>query len=203
MGGKTNRAPGKLQFNRWNVGISDELAQLEALRSVGSLTEHEFQKAKQKILAADGGQTPGGTEAPSPEASHAYPYPHDPPATNAHRIPGQIFGIEEETWCTLMHLSQLLVFMGGIGIAVPIAMWAVSKDDSELARQHGDRIMNWLISSLIYGAIAGVLCFVLIGLPLLIILLCMDVVFPIVGAIKANQGTTWSYPTAIKFLRED
>ena len=38
------------------------------------------------------------------------------------------------------------------------------------------------------------LTFVVIGVPLLIVLAVAGIVFPIVGAIKANSGEFWEYP---------
>ena len=109
----------------------------------------------------------------------------------------------EQTWCTLMHLPQLLLFAGGFGIAVPIIMGVLSKEDSDLARRHGNRMMNWLISSFIYLVISGLLVLVLLGIPLLIAVAILTVVFPVMAALKANEGQLWSYPLTIRFLQED
>ncbi len=162
--------------------IADELARLQALRDAGSLTEIEFEEAKRKVLH----------EQPQPAMS----------GFGGSSVPGQILGVNEETYCTLMHLSQLLV-VSGLGIVAPIVMWVISKDESDLARRHGNRMMNWLISSLIYAFVSGLLSMVLIGIPLLILILILDFVFPIMAAVKANNGEIWSYPGAIRFFEED
>lgn len=160
------------------MGISDELRELEQLRSSGALTDEEFQDAKKQVLNG------------KPDSSFS-------------NQPGRIYGMAEDTWCMLMHFAQLLIFAGGIGIAVPIVMWAISKDDSRSAARHGARMMNWLISSLIYAVVSGILCFVVIGIPLLIVLLVLDIVFPIMAALKAKDGILWPYPMTIKFIKED
>ena len=67
------------------MSISDEISRLEQLRSQGTLTDEEFVEAKQQVL--DG--VPGAVEIISD---------------------GRIFGIPENTWCLLMHLSQLTWF---------------------------------------------------------------------------------------------
>jgi uncharacterized Tic20 family protein len=164
------------------MSLADELARLQQLRESGALNEAEFEEAKQKAIQASNQSNRSlfGTE----------------------QAPGQLYGLPEETWCILMHLSQLLV-ISGLGIVVPIVMWAISKDQSELARRHGNRMMNWLLSSLIYVAAAGLLSFILIGFPLLVLILLLDFVFPIIAAYKANQGILWSYPLAIRFFDED
>lgn len=103
----------------------------------------------------------------------------------------------------LMHLSQLLIFAGGIGIAAPVVMWAVSKDDSRAANRHGLVILNWYISALIYGLVAGALCFIVIGIFIVPVLAALTVIFPIIGAMKCNEGTLWKYPLSIQFFDPD
>jgi len=155
------------------MSIADEIAQLEELRSQGTLTDAEFAEAKQRVLE-------GGSSGHS----------------------GRILGIEENTWCMLMHLSPLATW-SGVGVILPLVMWAISKDESYLARRHGARMMNWLISSVIYAAVAGILSLVVIGIPLLIVLGICSVAFPILAAVKCNNNELWSYPMAIEFLSED
>lgn len=164
--------------------IADELARLQQLRDSGALTEIEFEEAKRRAIEEH-------------NASPASPF-----GFAGSSVPGQVFGVDEKTWCTLMHLSQLLV-VSGLGIVVPIVMWVLSKDQSDLARRHGNRMMNWLLSSLIYAAVAGVLFLVFIGIPLALLILVLDFVLPIIAAVKANGGEVWSYPLAIRFFDED
>jgi uncharacterized Tic20 family protein len=46
-----------------------------------------------------------------------------------------------------------------------------------------------------------VLCFVLIGFPLLFAVLILSIVFPIIGAVKAANGELWPYPLSIAFMK--
>jgi len=103
----------------------------------------------------------------------------------------------------LLHLSQLLALMtGGLGIVAPIVMWAIAKDKSPQVDRHGKIVLNWIISCLIYGAVSVILIAVIIGALLLIVLGILAIVFPIIGAMKANNdGTAWDYPLSIKFFR--
>jgi uncharacterized protein len=155
--------------------LTEELDRLNQMRNDGTLSESEFVKAKQTVLS--GGSVGSG--------------------------PGQICGMGQNTWIMLMHLSQLLTFAGGIGIAAPIVMWALGKDESREANRHGLMIINWFISALIYSVIGGILCFVVIGIPILVVLAVISVVFPIVGGIKAGNGEYWRYPLTIEFFSVD
>jgi uncharacterized Tic20 family protein len=59
-----------------------------------------------------------------------------------------------------------------------------------------------MISATIYGVISFVLMFVLVGLLTGAVVWLMAVIFPIIGAIKANNdGELWEYPLTIKFLK--
>ena len=167
------------------MSLADELARLQRLRDEGVLTEVEFEQAKRKAIEQ---------HAPPPGSSFG--------GLGGAKVPGQVYGVDEKIWSALMHLSQLLI-ASVLGIAVPIVMWLLSKDHSEFTRRQGNRMMNWLLSTLIYFAACGILTFVFIGIPLGFIVLILDVVFPIVAAIKATKGETWSYPLAIRFFPED
>jgi uncharacterized Tic20 family protein len=166
--------------------IADELARLKELRDSGSLTETEFEEAKRKALQEQ------------PQAASGFGGPH----VSGQVVSGQVMGVNEELYCVLMHLSQLLV-VSGLGIIVPIAMWVIGKDESDFVRRQGNRMMNWFLSSLIYAVVFGLLCLVFIGIPLLMLLAILEIVFPVIAAIKANNGEFWSYPMAIRFFEED
>ena len=108
-----------------------------------------------------------------------------------------------DTYCMLLHLSQLSgIFLLPLGVALPIIMWAANKDSQPVVDAHGRRALNWLISLFIYGVVSAILAAIYIGLLALIGLVCLGIAFPIIGAVKAHAGQAWSYPLAIKFLKE-
>lgn len=105
-------------------------------------------------------------------------------------------------WAMFLHLSQFAGYLIPLaGMLAPIIIWIMKKDDMPELDPHGKAVINWIISAFIYFVISGVLSVVLIGIPLLIILSVLAIVFPIVGAIKANGGEVWDYPMSIRFLR--
>ena len=112
------------------------------------------------------------------------------------------WGMELKSYLLLMHLSQLAGFIIPFGgLIVPIIMWATNKDQSREIDNHGKVILNWIISAMIYGAICFVLIFVVIGVFGLMALGLCGLIFAIIGAIKANEGTLWQYPLSIKFFK--
>lgn len=108
---------------------------------------------------------------------------------------------ETRQWATFLHLSSLAgVLVPGAGFVLPIVLWQLKKNELPGIDAHGKVVTNWIASSLIYGAICGMLVFVLVGLPLLGILAVLGLIFPIIGAIKANNGELWTYPLSIRFF---
>jgi len=105
-------------------------------------------------------------------------------------------------WAMFLHLSLFAGFLVPMaGLVVPIIIWQLKKEEFPEIDEHGKIVVNWIISSFIYAAVCVVLCFVLIGIPLLFVLGVLSIVFPIIGGIKANDGQVWKYPLSIQFLK--
>lgn len=102
----------------------------------------------------------------------------------------------------LTHLSQMLDFVTGIGgFIVPLILWIVKKDDVEGMDEHGKAILNFRISMFLYVLICIPMVF-LFGLGLLgfLVIGIFYFIFPIINAVKANNGEEPSYPMSIQFL---
>lgn len=154
----------------------DQLEKLKRLHDDGVLSAEEFQAEKARILSiAETGERK------------------------------QFWGMEERVFCMLIHLSQLLgvilPFIPFIGVIVPVAMWASEKDRSRAVDIHGRNVLNWVISYIIYFAVSLLLMVILIGGVLLVAVIVVNIVFAIMGAIKASNGEYWKYPLALPFFK--
>jgi len=110
---------------------------------------------------------------------------------------------DEKQMGLFLHLSGLafaLVFP--LGIVLPIILWQTQKDKMPALDAHGKMVTNWMISATIYGVISFVLMFFLVGFLTGAAVWLMAIIFPIIGALKANnEGELWEYPLTIKFLK--
>ena len=162
------------------MSMADEIEKLNQLRLSGAITEEEYQTSKSALL--NGQQV-------------------------ADKKPNQVVvstQMDEKTWAILLHLSQFCGFLIPLaGLVVPIVLWQVKKNESQLIDQHGRIVANWLVTAFIAGIVFFMLSFLLIGIPLLILLGVLCIVFPIVGAIKAHDGIAWPYPGSYRFFPED
>ena len=109
---------------------------------------------------------------------------------------------DEKLWCSFIHLSQLCSFIFPLlGYVIPIVLWQLKKDKSELIDLNGRIVTNWILSKIIYYCISGFLCVFIVGIPLILGLAVLAIVFPIVGAVKINSGESWRYPLSITFIK--
>lgn len=117
--------------------------------------------------------------------------------------PGSVDGDDRELrlWATILHLSLLAGLIVPLaGLVVPVVIYLVKKDDLPGLKAHAYVVFNWIISLVIYAVICLILVILIIGLFLFWILGLLALIFPIIGAIKANDGEVWQYPLAIRFL---
>ncbi len=109
---------------------------------------------------------------------------------------------DEKIWCSFIHLSQLCSFIFPLlGSVIPIVLWQLKKDKSELIDLNGRIVTNWILSKFIYYCVSIFLCVFIVGIPLVLGLVVLAIVFPIVGAVKINSGESWRYPLSITFIK--
>jgi uncharacterized Tic20 family protein len=109
---------------------------------------------------------------------------------------------EQRQMGLFLHLSQLASLIVPVaGIVLPVIIWQTQKEKMPALDAHGKMVVNWMLSELIYGIVSVILMFVLVGILTMLAVVVMGVVFPIIGAIKANNGEFWEYPLTIKFLK--
>lgn len=162
------------------MDLIEELEKLNAMHSNGTLSDEEFQSAKDALLAKH--------QSAGTKFKHAV----------------EEVSSDDTTWGTLIHLSQFCGYLIPLGgWVVPLTLWLVKRSDSRIVDLHGRIVINWLLSEILYGILFGVLCFIFIGIPLLAILLILGFIYPVVGAIKASSGETWNYPGSIRFFSLD
>ena len=104
-------------------------------------------------------------------------------------------------WALFLHLSQLAGYVVPFaGWIAPILIWQLKKQEMPALDAHGKVVVNWILSALIYATVCVILIFFVIGIPLLIVLMLLGLIFPIIGAIKASNGEVWPYPLSIRFF---
>lgn len=97
----------------------------------------------------------------------------------------------------LCHVSSLL----GVGIVLPLIVYLVKRREANLVAAHAGEALNFHLSMLIYAVLCFPLVFVVIGIPLLIALGVIALVFTIIATVHAANGGFYRYPLTIRLVR--
>ena len=105
----------------------------------------------------------------------------------------------------LAHWSFILSVVVPFGsIIIPLVLYhTVGKTDSYV-KDNAKEVLNLVIYAFILSIVFGILCFVLIGVPLLMLLALYLLIFPIIAAIQTmdvNSGSkVYEYPCIFRVL---
>ncbi len=110
---------------------------------------------------------------------------------------------EDKQTLMLTHLSQLLNYITGFGgLIVPLVIWTTNRDKIHQMDEQGKSIINFQLSMMIYAFICIPLIFLLgLGILGLIVVGIVSLIFPIINAVKVNNGETPNYPMSIRFIK--
>ena len=109
---------------------------------------------------------------------------------------------DERTWAMLCHFSAFsgLIFPFGNFLA-PLIIWLIKKEEMPFIEDQGKEVLNFQISMTIYLLISGLLCIILIGIPIVIGLVIFCFIITIIAAISANDGTPYRYPINLRLIK--
>lgn len=83
----------------------------------------------------------------------------------------------------------------------PLIIWLIKREESSFIDYHGKEYFNFIISYFVYTVICGILTLILIGIIGLWLVGVLHVVFTIVAAIKAYDGTEYRIPGIFRFIK--
>jgi uncharacterized Tic20 family protein len=109
---------------------------------------------------------------------------------------------QDRSLLVLAHLSQLVPLLVGFGsLLLPLIIWMTNKHRIYQMDAHGKQIVNFQLSLIIY-AIICVPLILLLGLGLIgfIVLGIISIIFPIINAIRVNNGERPNYPLSLSFI---
>jgi uncharacterized protein len=110
---------------------------------------------------------------------------------------------DEKMWGMFCHLSALVALLGVPfgNLLGPLVVYLIKRDEYSFVNSQGKESLNFQISVIIYYAIAGVLCLILIGFVLLGIIFLFHIIYTVIASIKAHNGEHYHYPLTIRFLK--
>ena len=189
---------------------AEELDKLKKLHESGTITDEQYERAKARLLEEGGDEVRDADERADDRRDDErrprrrrdrYDDEYDDDDYDRRPSP-RARQKKSREWCMMLHLSLLaghVVAFGGI--IAPIVIWQTQKAEYPEIDVHGKNAVNWLITWVLYMIVSVILCFVFVGIPLVIVGAVLGIVFPIIAGLKANEGIVWKYPMAIPFLK--
>jgi uncharacterized protein len=113
--------------------------------------------------------------------------------------------IEGTGYSVMIHISALIfsfLWAGSVpilNIIVPLVLWLVKKDNAFIDF-HGREAVRFQVFFTIYALLFFVLIFVTFGfaiflaIPLGVVFFAIEILFPIIAAVKAADGKHYCYP---------
>jgi uncharacterized Tic20 family protein len=126
-------------------------------------------------------------EAPKTEAA--------PPAEEPQAAVGQV-SQDAKNMGMLCHLLGLLTSFIG-----PLILWLIKKDDDPFIDSQGKEALNFQITVMIAGVVAGISSVICIGLVLAPAVIILDIVFSIIACVKSSKGEDYRYPVSIRLIK--
>lgn len=96
----------------------------------------------------------------------------------------------------LTHIMGLM-----FGFVGPLIIYAVT--DDEFVKKNASRAFSWQIFLLLYMVLSLFMISFIIGILFLPLLFLLNLVFCIVGAVKAGNGEIWDYPGTVDLLERN
>jgi len=106
-------------------------------------------------------------------------------------------------WGMLCHLTALSGFVGvPFGhVLGPLICWLIKKNEFDFVDDQGKEALNFQITLTLVGIACIPFVFILIGIPMLIAVGVLGIVFSIIAALKANEGVRYRYPFAWRLIK--
>ena len=107
---------------------------------------------------------------------------------------------QERTWAMLAHLLSFVAAYVALGFLAPLVVMLVLGPRSAYVRGHAVEALNFNLSWLLYAIVAGVLAFLVVGIPILVALGIAYVVLVVIASVRAYNGQRYRYPLTIRFV---
>ena len=130
------------------------------------------------------------------------PYHAPPLSASATEFPG-VIDKDSRTWAMAAHLLGLSGFIIPFGnVLGPLVIWLMKRDELSFVGDQAKESLNFQISMTLVGIGLFLLGFLTcgVGFFLLPLLGLAGLVFPVIAAIKANDGIVYRYPFILRLL---
>jgi len=110
---------------------------------------------------------------------------------------------EARKWAMLCHYAAFAWFLAPMvgNVVGPLVVWQLKRESDPYVDEQGREALNFQLTLSLALMICGVLAWLLIGFPLMLLVSVIGLVLTVIAGIKANEGRPWRYPFCLRFLK--
>ncbi len=118
------------------------------------------------------------------------------PQPQPEQTPPEEISKDARNWAMLCHLLAIFT-----GFVAPLIIWLLKREDDPFIDRQGKEALNFQISVILAMVVAGLLSTVCIGVPLLIAIPVLNLIFCLIAAVRASSGQDYRYPVALRLVK--
>ncbi len=110
----------------------------------------------------------------------------------------------ETLWATIAHMAGVVGLLLPLGnVLGPLIVWLIKRHQMDFVDAHGKEALNFQLTVLIgfVVSIAAVFAASILGVILLLLTGLAALIYPIIAALRANNGEHYEYPYALRLLK--
>ena len=106
-------------------------------------------------------------------------------------------------WAMLCHYAAVFWVLAPLigNVIGPLVVWQLKKDLHPFVDEQGKEALNLQITYSVAMMVCGLLAWVLIGFPLMLLVGVAALVLTIIAGIKANAGEAYRYPLCWRLIK--
>ncbi|UIP32356.1 DUF4870 domain-containing protein [Stutzerimonas kunmingensis] len=110
---------------------------------------------------------------------------------------------EARQWAMFCHYSSFFWFLAPMigNVIGPLIVWQLKKDMDPFVDQQGKEALNFQLTFSIVMMICGLLAWILIGFPLMVLVSVVALVLVVIAGIRANGGKPYRYPFCWRLVK--
>ncbi len=116
-----------------------------------------------------------------------------PPVVSDPMIPNK----DDCTWAMLAHLSYFLTFVIGISCVAPLVIWLVKRESSAFVEDQAKEALNFQLSAFLATLVLAV---TVCGIPLILVVFIMSIIYSIQAGMSSNRGELYRYPYTFRLI---
>ena len=106
-------------------------------------------------------------------------------------------------WAMLCHYAAFFWVLAPLigNVIGPLVVWQLKKDLHPFVDEQGKEALNFQITYSVAMMVCGLLAWVLIGFPLMLLVGLVALALTIIAGIKANAGEAYRYPLCWRVIK--